>query len=89
MSRVRLTAEGRRAQIIEAAWGLAKTHGVYSDSFTLEAIAAACKCSVPTVRHYLDTLEDLRTIVVRRAVAEGSRRIVSQARVMGHPEVPA
>lgn len=61
-TRVRMTAEQRRAQIVEAAASLVTRYGSYG--FSMQALADAVGLTLPGLGHYVRSREDLLTQII-------------------------
>ena len=73
----RLTAEHRRAQIVDAARKLSYEGGLYD--WTLRDVAEHIGTSRSTVRHYFPSVLSLRTEIITGAIRERDVPIVVQA----------
>lgn len=84
---VRLTAEQRQEQILQAGMKLASEGNLYIMS--IRNIADACdpKCSPPTVKGYFKSLTMLRNKVIEKAIQDEDLSIIAQAITAVDPAV--
>lgn len=88
-TQVRLTQEQRRAQILDAACGLAGEGHLMTMS--LAQIAAACSCSTSksTIKYYFKSLSGVRGAVIDKAVEVRMLPIVAIGLVNKEPRALA
>lgn len=83
MSRVRLRPEHREAKILNAAWEIAKSEGLYD--ITLVKAGEGAGCTHSTVSHYFKSTIGLREAVIKKALEDNDLQIIGQAVVNMEP----
>lgn len=82
---MRLSQSTRKTKILAAALSLAEIYGYQQVQRDLLAVAAGC--ATGTINHHFSTMDDLRTEIVRHAVAVGNLLVIGQALAAQHPDV--
>jgi TetR/AcrR family transcriptional regulator, transcriptional repressor of bet genes len=80
----RMTADERKAQLLEAAYKIAKKDGIRK--VTCTAVAAACKVTYGLVSQYFGSREAMRAEVMGYAVGQKDAKTLAAA--SAHYELP-
>lgn len=88
-TRVRLTQEQRRAQVLDAAYGLACDGHLMTMSLAQIAAACACSTSKSTIKYHFKSLSGVRGAVINRAIWECDLPIIAVGLVNKEPRALA